>query len=337
MKQFIDAKIKLTIWYTMILMIVSIFLSGTYYLRTVNMLEGQYRQIEMRFSEKGVPPKSFPKHVPRKLQLLEDDFFIISNYLKKQLFLINGLVFLLGATASYFLAGKTLIPIQESLEKQKRFIADASHELRTPLTALKTSLEVSLLDKKLNLSARKVLQDNLKDINSLTSLTENLLSLARVDDNNFQLSFQKLELKNIIEKAINHITPLAKKKNIDIKVSGLNNQLLQGNENALVEVMMIVLDNAIKYSSPKTIIKVSVEKKGKNLLLKIKDQGIGISKDNLPFIFDRFYRAESSRTKQTKTGYGLGLSVAQKIMNQHSGQILVESKVNRGSIFTLVF
>ena len=93
MKQFIDAKIKLTIWYTMILMIVSIFLSGTYYLRTVNMLEGQYRQIEMRFSEKGVPPKSFPKHVPRKLQLLEDDFFIISNYLKKQLFLINGLVF----------------------------------------------------------------------------------------------------------------------------------------------------------------------------------------------------------------------------------------------------
>ena len=230
-----------------------------------------------------------------------------------------------------------MIPIQESLEKQKRFIADASHELRTPLTALKTSLEVSLLDKKLNLSARKVLQDNLKDINSLTSLTENLLSLARVDDNNFQLSFQKLELKNIIEKAINHITPLAKKKNIDIKVSGLNNQLLQGNENALVEVMMIVLDNAIKYSSPKTIIKVSVEKKGKNLLLKIKDQGIGISKDNLPFIFDRFYRAESSRTKQTKTGYGLGLSVAQKIMNQHSGQILVESKVNRGSIFTLVF
>lgn len=335
MKQFVDVKIRLTMWYTIVIMVVSVFLSGIYYVRTLNMLEGQYRQIELRFIDRG--PEQFPKHVPRRLQLLEDDFIVVSSYLKNQLFVINGFVFLLGLTASYFLAGKTLTPIQKSLEKQKRFIVDASHELKTPLTALKTSLEVSLLDKKINSFSRKVLQDNLKDVDSLTSLTEDLLSLARVDEDNISFNFKKIKLKTIIERALNHITPLAKYKNIIIRTSGLKDQLLFGNEDALVELMIIILDNAIKYSSSKTIINVLVEKKGKHILIKVKDQGKGIDKKHLPFIFDRFYRVESSRTKQTKNGYGIGLSVAQRIMKQHFGQIQVESKVSKGSTFTLVF
>lgn len=335
MNEFGRAKLRLTVWYTLVLMVVSSFLSGIYYQRTISMVEAQYHQIESRLMDKRIPTPPM-KNLTQRLELLEDDFVLIRSFLVRQLLMINGLVLLVGGTASYFLAGVTLLPIQRSLEKQKHFVADAAHELKTPLTALKTSLEVGLMDKH-NYSAKKLLESSLDDVNSLTSLTENLLSLARLESDDFSLSFEVVSLDQVINRVINHLKPLADQKKIKIKVNELNNFNLLANENALVEAMMILVDNAIKYSHEKTEIKIQVKKQKNKLILKIIDQGIGIESKHLDKIFDRFYRIDESRTKKFRAGYGLGLSLAKKIIIQHGGKIEVESKLNQGSTFTIIF
>jgi len=336
MKEFKTAKIKLSLWYTVVILFISLLLSSMYYLRTIQVLRIQYQQIELKIGE-GRNFRNQPlSHNPKRLEYLEEDFANFETLLQKQLLIINVLVMIAGGTASYFLAGKTLLPIQEYLKKQKRFIADAAHELKTPLTALKTSLEVELLDKKLNQSSKKVLKNNLKDVDSLASLTENLLSLARIDDKKFVLDFEKVELKKVIKRSVAHIMPLANKKKIKIKTSNVN-QSISGNENSLVEAVMIILDNAIKYSDKNTNIKIIGKSQKNKTILKIIDQGIGMDEKHLSQIFDRFYRVEESRTNIDRKGYGLGLAVAKKIIDQHGGKITVESKLNKGSIFTLVF
>jgi len=335
MKEFRHAKIRLTVWYTLGLMLISLFLSSIYYQRTISMVEAQYRQIELRLNANKLPAQPM-RNLSQRLELLADDFILIRSFLVRQLLMINGLVFIVGVTSSYFLAGITLAPIKKSLEKQKQFIGDAAHELKTPLTALKTSLEVGLMDKQTK-SAKKLLESSLDDVNSLTALTENLLSLARLESDNFKLNFELVSLEKVIERTINHLKPLATKKKINFEVSGLAGHSLMANENALVEAVMILVDNAIKYSHEKTTIKIQGKKQKNKLVLKIIDQGIGIDKKHLDKIFDRFYRIDEARSKNFRAGYGLGLALAKKIVTQHSGIIEVESKLNQGSTFTLIF
>jgi len=336
MQEFKTAKIRLSFWYTAILLVISLMLTSMYYFRTIQVLEIQYQQIEQKINENRNPQGLALNHLPRRLEFLAEDFENFENLLQKQLLIINGLVMIAGGTASYFLAGRTLRPIQISLNKQKRFVADAAHELKTPLTALKTSLEVELLNKKLNKSSIKVLKNNLKDVDSLASLTENLLSLARIDGKNFSSSFETVDLNKVVNRAVGHVLPLSNKKKIKIKLSKIKYPIL-GNENALVEAVMIILDNAIKYSDKDTQIKIIGEKQKNKIILKIIDQGIGMDDKHLSQIFDRFYRVEESRADIDRKGYGLGLAVAKKIIDQHGGKIIVESKLNKGSTFTLVF
>lgn len=338
MNQLLTAKLRLTFWYTLTLMVVSLFLSTIYYQRTLAMIEVQYKQIEIRLNEQRISPSPQQRrNLPQRLELLAEDLELIRSFLVRQLLFINAMVFVIGGTVSYFLAGKTLKPIQVSLEQQKQFIGDAAHELRTPLTALKTSLEVGLMDKKITGSAKKLLESNLADVNSLTALTENLLSLARLDSEDFIFSFAVIRLEKIINRVLQHLKPLADQKKIKIKVSGLNNQTVLGNENALVEAVMVLVDNAIKYSHEKSEIKIKVRTQKNNLILQIIDQGIGIEQKNLPQIFARFYRVDEARTKGEWHGYGLGLALAKKIVDQHGAKIKVTSELGKGSTFTLIF
>ncbi len=338
MNQLLTAKLRLTFWYTLTLMVVSLFLSTIYYQRTVAMIEAQYRQIESRLiDQRTLSAPQQRRNLPQRLELLAEDLELIRSFLVRQLLFINVMVFVVGGTVSYFLAGKTLKPIQASLEQQKQFIGDAAHELRTPLTALKTSLEVGLMDKKITGSAKKLLESNLADVNSLTALTENLLSLARLESEDFIFNFAVIRLEKIINRVIQHLKPLASQKKIKIKVSGLNNQTVLGNENALVEAVMVLVDNAIKYSHQKSEIKIEVKTQKNNLILQIIDQGIGIDQKHLSQIFARFYRVDEARTKGERYGYGLGLALAKKIIDQHGAKIKVSSELGKGSIFTLIF
>lgn len=344
---FKSARLKLTGWYLVIIMLISIFFSALIYLGTVQELERGFRQAELRFraEELGIPlPQSFsgrPEDLPPRLREETPRFFFVEDLeatkrrLVLNLLVMNGVILGVSALASYFLAGKTLQPLEEALEEQKRFVADASHEFLTPLTALKTSMEVALRDKKINLKeAKKVIKSNLEDIEGLQSLSTNLLNLAHYQSNGQNLTFKEVDIKELIERVSRKILPLAKEKNIEL-VMKIRKQTILINEESLEEMMLIFLDNAVKYTPRKGKVLIKTKTDKKYLLIEVKDTGVGIAKKDIPHIFDRFYRVDQSRSKTRVAGFGLGLSLAKRIIEIHKGSVEVVSVVGKGTTFTI--
>jgi len=232
----------------------------------------------------------------------------------------NMWILVLSSGAGYFLAGMTLKPIEEAMEEQKRFISDASHELRTPLTAIKTETEVTLRDKKLDLkSAKKQLISNLEEVEKLKKLTDYLLRINKnIADNK-----EEFDLKEVIQK-------ITLRMKIRIELKG--QAKIVANKMAIEELLTILLDNSVKYGGKNGKISVTI----KPHLIEVRDDGIGIRKSDIPHIFDRFYRADTSRTKNKIEGYGLGLAIAKNIVDSHKGKIEVESEVGKGSVFRVM-
>ncbi|MDP2861041.1 MAG: HAMP domain-containing sensor histidine kinase [bacterium] len=262
---------------------------------------------------------------------------------------INGVIFLISGGFGYFLAGRTLRPIQEMLNEQNQFVADASHELRTPLASLKIAMEVSLRDKKLTLKdAKQLVSENIKEVDRLQSLSDGLLRLARYpavaclpagraggQNLNGNAKLENVSLSDIVKQAIRKTAPLAKEKGIILDNNVVSEATIKGNADDLVGLLVILLDNAVKYSSEKTSVKIGSHKTDGVVSITVEDHGAGIEEKDIPHIFDRFYRADSSRSATKGKGYGLGLSIAKKIVEAHHGSIAVESKAGKGSIFTV--
>jgi len=332
---FKQARLKLTTWYLLIIMIISFSFSALIY---------QLISIEInRFAN------SQRNRIERRLfidqkQILAQPVLFIDNDLiaesQKRLFMnlaiINGIIFILSGSLSYFLAGRTLSPIQKMTEDQKRFISDASHELKTPITALKTMFEVSLRDPKLDLKeSKKVLTNATLATNQLKTLSDSLLELNHLTNNGSSFKLEPILINNLISESIKKIKPQSDKKKITIKFNQIKGKITVDSQK-IEELLLILLDNAIKYSPQSSQIKFISSKTKKNIIFKIIDQGIGISTKDLPHIFDRFYRADNARTKNGASGYGLGLSIAQKIVDQHHGYIKVDSVLQKGSTFKII-
>lgn len=256
------------------------------------------------------------------------------NHMLKRLILVNLFILAGGGALSYYFAVRTLRPIEEAHEAQSRFTADASHELRTPLTAMRAETEVALMDSKLTLpKARRILESNVEELDRLTGLTEGLLMLAQGE--NGALHTKSELLSPVIQTAVDKVLPLAEKKHILINFSPVEKIKVQGEQASLAEAFVVLLDNAIKYSPEKTEVTVSITQESKCVFVKITDQGMGIKSSELPHIFDRFYRADSARSKQSSGGYGLGLAIAKNIIDKHRGNISVNSKTGEGTTFTV--
>jgi len=326
---FKKARLELTGWYLLIIVFISLIFSGLVYTTTTQEIERGFRRAEIRF---GFSPNLMPGPPQISNPFLIKDYEAAKQRVLLKLATFNGIILVFSAAAAYFLAGKTLAPIESALEKQKRFIADASHELRTPLAASRTSIEVALRKKRLSQKeAKMILKSNLEDTESLISLTNNLLSLTRYEHNS--LLTQSVIIKEIIHNAVKKILPLAKDKKIMIKIKA-DKTMIKGNREALEKMLVNFLDNAVKYTPKGGKVKISTENQSKYLLINIKDTGIGIPAKDLPHIFDRFYRVDQSRSKDI-TGFGLGLSVAKKIIEIHRGSITVKSKPKKGTHFTI--
>jgi len=259
------------------------------------------------------------------------------NYIKRRiiivLVLVNNSIFILAGLLGYMLAGRTLKPIKDMVDEQNRFVSDASHEFRTPLTVLKSTLEVNLRDKNLTLAqAKNVIAGSVQDVNTLQSLSDSLLTLAQYQTPNEKTKIESVSFDGIVKEAIRKIEPLAQEKGISIK-SKIAKTTVLGNQYHLVDLCVILLDNAIKYSKKTGSVTVRVEQKDKTSTLSVTDEGIGILTKDLPHIFDRFYRADTARTKNSRDGYGLGLAIAKKIIDTHHGMIHVTSKSGVGSTF----
>lgn len=324
---FHSAAIKLTVWYLTIVMCLSIGFSGIVYHFADNELVQNTRR-QVFFLNQEVSPSDFQGYSKlRQTQLMDSE-----NKLKANFIIFNLMVLVGGGVASYALARRTLRPIEESHERQKRFASDASHELRTPLTAMQTEIEVALRNKRLGVAgARQLLASNLEEVAKLKTLAESLLSL---DNQDAVEPDSPVSLKDIARMANERLAKAARQKKISIKTE-IRDCLVRGDEKSLAELVAILLDNAIKYSPDGSSVTISGGKKGKSGFLRVADQGQGIVASDLPSIFNRFYRADSSRSKSSAEGYGLGLSIAKKIVDTHKGHIEVTSAVGKGSSFTI--
>jgi signal transduction histidine kinase len=218
------------------------------------------------------------------------------------------------------------------VREQKEFVSNASHELRTPLTSLKTEIEVALRDKGPTLTGYKeLLQSNLEDVDSMQRLSNYLLELNRYENSDVALEIKEIDLAEVVKKVVGQVKPLAGKKKIEITLK-LQKTTVKGNENALTELSKILIENAIKYSGKSKSVEVKTKDGG---IFEVKDYGIGIPEADLSHIFDRFYRGESSRSKEKVDGYGLGLSIAKSIVDKLGGKIKVVSVIGKGSTFTV--
>lgn len=219
--------------------------------------------------------------------------------------------------------------LQRSYELQNQFVSDASHELRTPIAVIQGY--ANLLDR-WGKEDKAVLEESITAIKSesesMKRLVEQLLFLARSDKSTQKIEMADFKVEDLIDEVVKET------KLIDIKHQILNQYneafVLYGDRNLLKEALRVFIDNSIKYTEEGGVIKINSYKKNKNLVFEIEDTGMGISKEDLPHIFDRFYRADKSRTKETG-GTGLGLSIAKWIILKHKGNIEVQSKLGWGT------
>lgn len=178
------------------------------------------------------------------------------------------------------------------------------------------------------------MQSNLEEVNNLQYLSDNLIKLTQHQKGG--TNFEEVSLKEIAENAQKRVAALAKRKNISIK-NQIQELDINGDRQSLLELFVILLDNAIKYSPKGKIVTLTSKKTDNSVEIEFKDQGVGIDEKDIPHLFDRFFRADKSRTKSEAGGYGLGLSIAKQIIEKHKGLIKVESKLDKGTTFIIDF
>lgn len=214
--------------------------------------------------------------------------------------------------------------IQVSMEKQNRFISDASHELRTPISVIQGYANLlsrwGKEDEEVLIESIEAIKD---ESNNMKKLIESLLFLARGEKNNNVIIKEDFNLKNLVDEIVKESIMIDNKHNIFTK----NNEdvIINADKNLIKEAIRVFVDNSIKYTQEGGNIKINSFKSNKKVFISIEDNGIGIPKDDLERIFDRFYRVDKSRNKEIN-GFGLGLSIAKYIIDTHNGNIKIYSK-----------
>ncbi len=322
---FASATFKLTVWYLAILMILSVGFSVLIY-----QLSSQ--EINREFPEDRSSSNRF---IPLELQIIrkirEHQAEESNARLRGSLLLLNLATLGMGGYASYLLARRTLRPIRDAMAAQARFTSDASHELRTPLTNIRTELEVALNHRQMKpADMREQLRSSLEDVVDLQRLTDRLLQLAQ----GHELAMERVALDDIATTAVNRYITQAQDKNISID-NAIGRESVYGNSDALGDCLGIIIDNAIKYSPDGSTIKLTSRTSGKDVEVVIEDHGQGIPTHELDKVFERFYRSDTARTKSSGSGFGLGLSIAKRLIELHKGTIQATSQVGKGTIMTL--
>lgn len=323
MKYFNKNVLRLASTYLIIIMVMSIGFSVIFY--NVSVQELGRRPGALRLTNITSDPDeqlSFQDYLTNREQKARIELLV-------DIVAVNIVALIVGGILSYILAQYTLRPIEDNMEAQAQFVSDASHELRTPLTALRTANEVALRDKKLHITeARSVIAENIDDITRLQYLTDSMLGLLRDDAAGFQ---PDVSLAVVVNDAMSMVVSQAQAKDISVE-DMTRDTILRGNARSLTQLLTILLDNAIKYSNDGTTIYIKSQIRSRRLVLSVQDEGIGMGSEILGNMFTRFYRAEKSRSA---AGYGLGLSIAQKITKAHGGKITASSVVGKGTTFTV--
>jgi len=228
----------------------------------------------------------------------------------------------------------TLSRLEYSVEQMKQFTASISHELRTPLTALRGEAEVALLEARSVEEYRRVLASQLEEFDKLTQMVNQLLVLARAEAGEIHWTDQNVDLSALAASLTDQMEPIAAAKNVHLETQLAPNVIVRGDSNWLERVILNLLDNAIKFTAEDGTVRLRLASDGAQAVLRVEDTGVGIPADAIPHVFERFFRAEPSRSKHVE-GVGLGLALTKWIVEQHHGQIEVRSQLDRGTCFTV--
>jgi two-component system sensor histidine kinase CiaH len=253
-------------------------------------------------------------------------------------FTLVGLVMLIVIFfTSRFFANRSIAPVREAFQKQKQFIADASHELKTPLAVINTNADVLLGNSDETIESQSKWLHRIKsETERMKTLTNDLLYLTEMDDSRAEILYSEFNVSESVESVLLTMEAVVFEKDITLDYEIQPDLTLHGNSEQIKQVVMILMDNAIKYTPPKGAISLTFKKHHSDTLLTVTNTGEGISPEHVERIFDRFYRADPSRSRK-HGGYGLGLAIAKSIVEQHKGKIHAKSVQQETTSFYVQF
>ncbi|HYF01879.1 MAG TPA: ATP-binding protein [Patescibacteria group bacterium] len=227
--------------------------------------------------------------------------------------------------------------LEASFAQIRQFTADASHELRTPLAILMGEIEIALRSRKKPEEYERVLNSSLEEVHRLSNVVSSLLELSKAESGQVKMADEDVDLSLLVADICEDMEILAAEKNIKLHCDILREVKICGDNQRLHQVFLNVIENAVKYTLPGGEVFVRVFKNSSEAIITVRDTGVGIPQEDVPYIFDRFYRVDKSRTSMNIPGNGLGLSIVKWIVEAHDGIISVESKSGEGSTFTIQF
>lgn len=334
---FRSARLKLTLFYLATLLVFSLTLTtgvrmfAEYELnQAIAVQRGEFRELARSGLDLLVP---HPERTFNSAQELQAE--LARQHLNQNLILLNLGALVIGGLVSYWFAGRTLKPIAAAHEAQARFVADASHELRTPLANIRAENEVFLRQKEFDADdTRELIKSNLEEVQRLEHLSRDLLALTQYGQT--ELAMSAVPVKSLIDDALSQTGKLLKSKGVSVeqRVADAN---IQGNHESLVRLLIILLDNAVKYGARPGTIYICGARHGMQYVLTIRDEGPGIAAKDLPHIFDRLYRGDPARTQLAgvTSGYGLGLALAKEIVQANNASIKAYNDKAGGAVFSV--
>jgi signal transduction histidine kinase len=293
-------------------------ISGTD-MRTVSAPGGQLRVLSERIR---------PTLVLQVARSLEPEQEAL-DHLLVVLLLGGGAAVVVATIGGWFLAGKALTPVQKAFERQNVFVADASHELRTPLAVIRANAEFLQEREPASEEASEIVSET----DRLSSLVDSLLAVARGDTNG-AVAYDELDLGAVVEGSASSMRSLATERGITLDISATPELRIRGSREQLRQLVVILVDNALRYTASGGHVEVDVTGRDGSAVVAVTDTGIGIPPEALGQVFERFYRADEARNRDSG-GAGLGLAIAQKLVDEHGGSIAAESAPGEGSTFTV--
>ena len=254
--------------------------------------------------------------------------------LRWQLVAVDAAIVVFIGIGGLLYARSTLRPIRESVAAQKRFVADASHDLRTPLAIMKAEFEVALRRPDLDEDARPVLLSGLEEVDRMSAMVEDLLTLSRIDARQEALAREPLDLVVLARQTVDELGNLAATGGVLLRTDANGEAPAAGDEGHVRRALRNVVRNAVEHSPSGATVEIAVRRTPRGAEVVVADHGVGMSPDVVAHVFDRFYRGDAARS-QERGGSGLGLAIARWALRGMGGDLTVESRVGAGTRTTL--
>ncbi len=325
------ARIKLTIIYSLIFFVLFWIMSlGLCMWFSQSLGTGYITEVKQRHLRTSFP-EEFGSQNTVVVQIAGS---VAYEELRNIILILNGILIIVVPSLGWLLTGSTLRPIEIAGDLQRQFVSDASHEMRTPLSIMRGEMDVALAKSRTAMEYKKTIVSSKEEVERLSRLIENLIFLARGDQGRQYIKFQDIDITDLISSIVSKFNLKISEKKLKVTFVPPDEEIIvKGQTSMMWTLFSNIIDNAVKYSFNKGIVRIAIIRSDHYAVISVKDSGIGISREDQEKIFNRFYRGDPSRS--TTKGYGLGLAIVRSIVALHKGKIAVHSTPGNGTTFTV--